>query len=355
MSRPINQLKLSLFPVSSQRMRITHGFQSPGVPHAVTIGNFDGLHVGHKAMLARLQDVARTRGIPSCVLSFEPHPREFFAPADAPARLSSLREKSELLRSLGIDRLHVFRFNRDFAALSAEAFIEKVLVGTLRARYVLVGDDFRYGAKRTGDFALLARAGQNLGFDAEFLPTVEIVDERVSSTAVRVALAAGELDHAARLLGRPYSISGRVVHGDKLGRGIGYPTANIQFKHNRPPLMGVFAVEVCGLDGQTPCTVENGRRIQTPCTVDNSCFQMLPGVASLGVRPTVKKAGSAPVLEVHLFDFNASIYGRRVRVDFLKKLRDEEKYPDLPSLVAQIARDVDIAKQFLAQKTQKYG
>jgi riboflavin kinase/FMN adenylyltransferase len=156
-----------------------------------------------------------------------------------------------------------------------------------------------------------------------------------------------------------------VVHGDKLGRGIGYPTANIQFKHNRPPLMGVFAVEVCGLDGQTPCTVENGRRIQTPCsvdngrriqtpcTVDNSCFQMLPGVASLGVRPTVKKAGSAPVLEVHLFDFNASIYGRRVRVDFLKKLRDEEKYPDLPSLIAQIGRDVDNAKQFLAQNTQK--
>lgn len=342
MSRPINRLKSSLFPVSSLRMRITHGFQSPGVPHAVTIGNFDGLHVGHKAMLARLQDVARTRGIPSCVLSFEPHPREFFAPADAPARLSSLREKSELLRSLGIDRLHVFRFNRDFAALSAEAFIEKVLVGTLQARYVLVGDDFRYGAKRTGDFALLARAGQNLGFDAEFLPTVEIVDERVSSTAVRVALAAGELDHAARLLGRPYSISGRVVHGDKLGRGIGYPTANIQFKHNRPPLMGVFAVEVCGLDGQTPCTVENGRRIQG-----------LPGVASLGVRPTVKHAGSAPVLEVHLFDFNASIYGRRVRVDFLKKLRDEEKYPDLPSLIAQIGRDVDNAKRFLAQNTQR--
>jgi riboflavin kinase/FMN adenylyltransferase len=308
-------------------MRITHGFQSPGVPHALTIGNFDGLHVGHQAMLARLQDVARSRGLASCVLSFEPHPREFFAPADAPARLSSLREKAELLRSLGIDRLHVFRFNRSFAALSADAFIEKVLADTLQARYVLVGDDFRYGAKRAGDFALLARAGQKLGFDAEFLPTVEVADERVSSTAVRVALAAGELDHAARLLGRPYSISGRVVHGDKLGRGIGYPTANIQFKHNCPPLLGIFAVELSGIDGR-----------------------VLPGVASLGVRPTVKHAGAAPVLEVHLFDFNASIYGRRVRVDFLQKLRDEEKYPDLPSLVAQIGRDVDNAKQYLAQK-----
>ena len=339
MSRPINQLKSPLSPVSSLRMRITHGLQSLGLPHAVTIGNFDGLHVGHKAMLARLQDLARARGLPSCVLSFEPHPREFFAPADAPARLSSLREKAELLRSLGIDRLHVFRFNRTFAALSADAFIEKVLVNTLQARYVLVGDDFRYGTKRAGDFALLANAGQKLGFDAEFMPTVEVTDERVSSTAVRVALAAGELDHAARLLGRPYSISGRVVHGDKLGRDIGYPTANIQLKHNRPPLLGIFAVEVCGLNGQMPCTVDNGR-----------CIQMLPGVASLGVRPTVKSAGAAPVLEVHLFDFNASIYGRRVRVDFLSKLRDEKKYPDLPSLIAQIARDVDNAKQFLAQK-----
>lgn len=308
-------------------MRITHGFTPLGTPHAVTIGNFDGLHLGHQAMLARLQDVAQARGLPSCVLSFEPHPREFFTPEQAPARLSSLREKAECLQRTGIDRLHVFRFDRAFSALTAEAFIEQVLGTTLQARYVLVGDDFRYGAKRAGDFALLERLGHSLGFDAEFLPTVEVAGERASSTAVRQALAAGELEHAARLLGRPYSISGRVVHGDKLGRDIGFPTANIQLKHNRPPLLGIFAVEVYGLNGEP-----------------------LPGAASLGKRPTVKNPDAVPVLEVHLFDFNAEIYGRRVRVDFLHKLRDEEKYPDLDSLVAQIRRDVDNAKHFLKQR-----
>ncbi len=308
-------------------MRITHGFTPLGTPHAVTIGNFDGLHLGHQAMLARLQDVAQARGLPSCVLSFEPHPREFFTPEQAPARLSSLREKAECLQRTGIDRLHVFRFDRAFSALTAEAFIEQVLGTTLQARYVLVGDDFRYGAKRAGDFALLERLGRSFGFDAEFLPTVEVAGERASSTAVRQALAMGELDHAARMLGRPYSISGRVVHGDKLGRDIGFPTANIQLKHNRPPLLGIFAVEVYGLNGEP-----------------------LPGAASLGKRPTVKNPDAVPVLEVHLFDFNAEIYGRRVRVDFLHKLRDEEKYPDLDSLVAQIRRDVDNAKQFLKQR-----
>lgn len=308
-------------------MRITHGFRPLGTPHAVTIGNFDGLHLGHQAMLARLQDVARTRGLPTCVLSFEPHPREFFAPEQAPARLSSLREKAEHLQRLSIDRFHVFRFDRAFSSLTAGAFIEQVLGRTLQAHYVLVGDDFRYGAKRAGDFALLKEAGETLGFDAESLPTVELAGERASSTAVRNALAAGELDHAARLLGRPYSISGRVVHGDKLGRDIGFPTANVQLKHNRPPLMGIFAVELCGLNGIP-----------------------LPGVASLGKRPTVKGADAVPVLEVHLFDFNADIYARRVRVDFLHKLRDEAKYPDLDSLVAQIRRDVDNAKQFMKQR-----
>jgi riboflavin kinase/FMN adenylyltransferase len=267
--------------------------------------------------------VAQARGLPGCVLSFEPHPREFFAPDQAPARLSSLREKAECLRQLGIDRLHVFRFNHAFSALSADAFIAQVLGHTLQARYVLVGDDFRYGAKRSGDFAQLQQAGATLGFDAEFLPTVSIHGERASSTAVRSALAAGDLDHATRLLGRPYSISGRVVHGDKLGRDIGFPTANIQLKHNRPPLMGIFAVELTGLNGAP-----------------------LPGVASLGKRPTVKGADAVPVLEVHLFDFNADIYGRRVRVDFLHKLRDEAKFPDLDTLVAQIQRDCDAARDF---------
>ena len=309
-------------------MRITHGFNSLNAPHAVTIGNFDGLHVGHQTMLARLQHIARARNLPTCVLSFEPHPREFFTPADAPARLSSLREKADRLHQLGIDRLHIFHFIRPFAALNAAEFIQRVLVDTVHARYVLVGDDFRYGAQRAGDFALLANSGPTLGFDADALPTVELAGERASSTAVRNALAAGDLAHASRLLGRPYSICGRVVHGDQLGRELGYPTANIQFKLNRPPLAGIFAVTVSGINGQT-----------------------LPGVASLGVRPTVKNAGAVPVLEVHLFDFNTDIYGQRVRVDFLHKLRDEAKYPDLPTLVAQIGRDVEDAKHYLAHHT----
>lgn len=309
-------------------MRITHGFRPLKQPHAVTIGNFDGVHVGHQAMLAHLQSVARTRRLPTCVLSFEPHPREFFAPEQAPARLSSLREKADYLRQLGIDRLHVLRFDAPFAALAAAEFIQRVLVDTLHAHYVLVGDDFRYGAQRTGDVALLANSGPDLGFDAEALSTVQLDGERASSTAVRQALAAGDLAHAARLLGRPYSICGRIVHGDKLGRELGYPTANVQLKHNRPPLSGIFAVTLSGINGKP-----------------------LPGVASLGVRPTMKDAGAAPVLEVHLFDFDTDIYGRRVRVDFLHKLRDEAKYPDLPSLVAQIGRDVDNAKHYLATHT----
>lgn len=311
-------------------MRITHGFDSLNVPHAVTIGNFDGLHVGHLAMLARLQHVAHARNLPTCVLSFEPHPREFFNPADAPARLSSLREKADRLRQLGIDRLHVFRFNRAFAALTAAEFIQRVLVDTLHAGYVLVGDDFRYGAQRAGDFALLASSGPVLGFDADALPTVKLAGERASSSAVRNALAAGDLAHTTRLLGRPYSICGRVVHGDKLGRELGYPTANVQLKRNRPPLSGIFAVTVSGINGR-----------------------VLPGVASLGVRPTMKDAGAAPVLEVHLFDFDTDIYGQRVRVDFLHKLRDEAKFPDLPSLIAQIGRDVEDAKQYLGYTNLK--
>jgi riboflavin kinase/FMN adenylyltransferase len=311
-------------------MRITHGLLPGGspasAPHAVTIGNFDGLHRGHQAMLARLKQAAASRGLPSCVLTFEPHPREFFSPAQAPARLSSLREKSELIRAAGIDRLHVCRFNRSFASLSPAEFIERVLIDTLGARWILVGDDFRYGAKRAGDFAFLNEVGARLGFEVESLPTVSVEDKRASSTAVREALAAGDMLHARELLGRPYSISGHVMHGDKLGRQIGFPTANIQLQHNRPPLSGIFAVEVYGLNGAP-----------------------LQGVASLGTRPTVHNNGR-PTLEVFIFDFRDDLYGRRLRVDFLKKLRDEEKYPGLDALIAQINRDVDNARAYFAAR-----
>lgn len=295
---------------------------------ALTIGNFDGVHRGHQAMLARLRAAANEWGLPAAVMTFEPHPREFFAPQQAPARLTTLREKIELMRELGVDLVYLCRFGARLAAMAAEAFIEQVVVGEARAKWILVGDDFRFGAGRKGDFALLEAAGLRHGFTAESLGSVMVDGTRVSSTAVREALAAGDMAWAARLLGRPYSISGRVVHGDKLGQVFGFPTANIQMKHNRPPLSGIFAVELCGLDG--------------------AC---LPGVASLGVRPTVKRDG-APTLEVHIFDFHERIYGAHVRVNFLHKLRDEEKYPTVEALIAQIERDVAQAKLFFKARAQ---
>lgn len=303
-------------------MRISHGLTPLASPHAVTIGNFDGLHRGHQAMLGKLRQEAKDRGLPSCVLTFEPHPREFFTPDQAPTRLTSLGEKAALIAAAGIDRLHILRFKRELAGLSAEEFVTRALVETLGARYVLVGDDFRFGRQRGGDFSLLHRLGSNLGFVAEALPTVRVADNRASSTAVRLALAAGDLTQASSLLGRPYSISGRVVHGDKLGRSMGFPTANIQLRHNRPPLLGIFAVEVWGIAALP-----------------------LQGAASLGVRPTVQEHGRA-TLEVFLLDYQGNLYGRKLRVDFLKKLRDEEKYPDLDSLIAQIQRDVNNAKHY---------
>lgn len=294
------------------------------IPVALTIGNFDGIHLGHQAMLKRLTQVARRLGLPSCVLTFEPHPREFFTPQQAPARLTSLREKLELFGRFGVERVHVARFNQRFAQTGAEDFIVHVLQQGLKARWILVGGDFRFGAKRTGDFAMLREAGARCGFEVEAMPEVTVNGVRVSSTAVRAALADGDLDLARQFLGRPYSISGRVVHGDKTGRKLGYPTANIQMKHNLPPLAGVYAVEVAGL-GETS----------------------LPGAASLGVRPTVKADGK-PTLEVHLFDFDEEIYGRHVRVDFLHKLRDEMKFPDFQALQAAIAADINHAKNYFA-------
>lgn len=293
-------------------------------PVALTIGNFDGIHLGHQAMLERLAQAARRLGLPSCVLTFEPHPREFFTPEQAPARLTSLREKLELFSRFGVERVHVARFNQRFAQTGAEDFIAHVLQQGLQARWILVGEDFRFGAKRAGDFAMLRGAGARCGFEVEAMPEVTVNGVRVSSTAVRAALAGGDLDLARQFLGRPYSISGRVVHGDKTGRKLGYPTANIQMKHNLSPLAGVFAVEVAGL-GETS----------------------LPGAASLGVRPTVKADGK-PTLEVHLFDFGEEIYGRHVRVDFLHKLRDEMKFPDFQALQAAIAADINHAKNYFA-------
>ncbi len=299
-------------------------------PVALTIGNFDGVHLGHQAILTRLVDSANRLGLAACVMTFEPHPREFFAPDQAPTRLTSLREKLELLAESKVDCVRVYRFSYDFAKISPEEFITRILNKELSTRWLLIGDDFRFGARRAGDFGLLQTLSTKNHFTVEKMQSITVNDQRISSTRVRQALASGDLNTAMQLLGRPYSISGRVTHGDKLGKKIGFPTANIQLKHNRPPLTGIFVVEVCGVSKLSPSIVYQG-------------------VASLGVRPTVQENGK-PILEVYLFDFNQEIYGQYLKVSFLHKLRDEEKYIDLKTLIQQIEKDVVQAKSFFSKK-----
>jgi len=303
-------------------VQVIRGFSHPGHDRiALTIGNFDGVHRGHQAMLSRLSEAAEDLALASAVLTFEPHPREFFAPESAPPRLSTLRDKLEHFASHGIARVHVARFDARLAKLSAEEFIDEVLVRKLRVSWILVGDDFRFGRDRAGGLALLRKKAAD--YSVEAMTTVTIDGERASSSAVRSALAVGNLGHAAKLLGRPYAMSGRVAHGDKLGRHLGFPTANVVLRR-KPALSGIFAVRVRGLGGE-------GRA----------------GVASLGVRPTVK-TGSTPLLEVFVFDFDEAIYGRRITVEFLHKLRDEERYADLDQLTRQIRVDVAQARDYFA-------
>ena len=306
-------------------MKILRGLYSPdSQPVALTIGNFDGVHLGHQAVLNELRAAAQAGGLQTAVVIFEPHPREFFTPQQAPARLTSLREKLEFFATLGIDRVQVCRFNAGFAKMRAADFIN-VLHEKLFAKFVLIGDDFRFGSGRSGDFALMEKIGAQLGFAVHAVRSVKHDGVRISSTEIRAALLAGQMREAQHYLGRHYSISGRVVHGDGLGRKIGYPTANIQLKHNRPPLSGIFVVQVHA-EG----------------------LGVLQGVASLGVRPTVKH-DAKPVLEVHLFEFVQQIYGKHLRVEFLQKLRDEEKYPDVETLTRHIALDVEHAKKWFEQ------
>jgi riboflavin kinase/FMN adenylyltransferase len=310
---------------NSPAMQIFRGLYSPDQqPVALTIGNFDGVHLGHQALLDEIRVEAKRHSLHSAVMIFEPHPREFFSPQQAPPRLTSLREKLELFAEAGVDRVHVCRFNTHFAQMGAEEFV-KALHEQLHAGYVLIGDDFRFGSGRSGDLALMEKLASRYGFVVQSLATVSSDGVRISSTAVRSALLAGQLGEAKSYLGRHYSISGRVVHGDGMGKKLGFPTANIQLKHNRPPLSGIFVVQVHA-EG----------------------LGVLQGVASLGVRPTLKH-DAKPVLEVHLFEFAQQIYGRHLRVEFLQKLRDEEKYPDLHTLTRQIALDVEHAKKWFEQ------
>ena len=311
-------------------MLVYRGFShvSPGAT-VLTIGNFDGIHLGHRALLKRLTDAAKAENLLPTAITFEPHPREYFAPDSAPARLSTLREKLEMIADEGVEAAYVGHFNARFAALSAEDFIERILVGCLRVKHLIIGDDFRFGAGRRGDFAMLRQSGERFGFAVDAMGCVMLDAERASSSAVRDALAAGRMEHAARLLGRSYSIDGRVVHGEKMGRQLGFATANIRIKHDRPPLTGVFAVEVHGLpDGPHH------------------------GVANLGIRPSANQV-ARPLLEIHLFDFARDIYGAHLNVRFVHKIRDEARFPNLEALKAQIMRDADEAGQFFTAKAQR--
>lgn len=318
-------------------MRVTHGLGRPSPattlpPAAVTIGNFDGLHRGHQALLERVRRAAHERGLVPTVVIFEPQPREFFAPHSAPPRLHSLTEKLRLLRGAGISQVHVLRFDARLASLSPAQFVDDVLVGRLNAQWVSVGDDFRFGAKRAGDFSALAALGAARGFQVEAMPTLAEGQLRVSSSAVRSVLAAGRVEEAAVLLGRPYSVTGRVMHGDKIGRTLGFPTANVRMQRAKPVMTGTFAVEVHGL-------------------VNSSSPQPLAGAASVGVRPSVTNSGELRC-EVYLLDFAGDCYGNTVQVDFLKKISDEEAYTDMPALVAKIADDVSAVRQFFAARTR---
>jgi riboflavin kinase/FMN adenylyltransferase len=302
-------------------MVVTHGKPDPARGRcALTIGNFDGVHRGHRALIERVGAKARELGAESCVLTFEPHPREFFAGTAAPARLTRLRDKLELMAAAGVQRVHVARFDAAFAALPAERFIEEVLVRGLGVRWLLVGRDFRFGARRSGDYAALEKAAARHAFALETMPDVLLEGERVSSSAVRAALQAGDFSRAERLLGRPYMLGGHVVHGARLGRDLGFPTANLLLRRS-PPLGGIYVVEVEGY----------GR-----------------GVASVGRRPTVNPV-PAPLLEVHLLDWEGELYGKRLRVRFLRKLRDEAKFDGLPALREAIARDAEQARKYFAR------
>lgn len=291
----------------------------------VTIGTFDGMHLGHQALLARLKEHGRRLSRPVMVLTFEPMPREFLlAAGEAPARLTSCRERWRILERLGCDFLWLLRFGPPLRNLSGEAFAE-LLARDLRTPLIVVGHDFRFGRKGEATASMLSAAGRRLGFEVDVVPPVTADGERVSSSGVREALARADFEQVRRWLGRPYSMTGRVVHGNRLGRNLGFPTANLQIERRRPPVQGIFAVRVHGVTEAA-----------------------LPGVASLGTRPTVD--GEHTLLEAHVFDFSGDLYGREIEVEFVAKLREEEHFPSLDALVAQMHRDAARARQILLDR-----
>jgi len=308
-------------------IRSIHSNRLPGDGCALTIGNFDAVHMGHQKILRRLVRQGAARSVPSVVMTFDPTPEEYFRQDGLSTRLGTVSSRYFLLDQCGIDCMLVLNFNHSLSETGAQSFIEEYLVNRLHIKYVLVGDDFRFGKARKGDFTMLTEAGRRFGYDVDQYQTVEYEGRRVSSTYIKRLLAEGNLEKARTLLGRHYGITGRVLHGDKRGRQWGFPTLNLAIK-SKPAMTGVFAVAVRGL-GEQP----------------------LYGVANLGKRPTI--GGLKTLLEVHLFDFSGEVYGCRICVDFLWKIRDEKKFDSFDDLRNQILQDVETAKKGFAG--QKYG
>jgi len=306
-------------------IRGLHNLRARHRGNVATIGNFDGVHLGHQAVFRHLLDKAADLGLPSTVITFEPQPQELFSPQSAPARLTRFREKLQAIADAGVERVMLLEFNARLAGMPAGDFVSRLLVEGLGVRYLFVGDDFRFGRGREGDISLLRAKGEAHGFEVDNMSTFSVEERRVSSTRVREALRDGDLAGAERLLGRPYKICGRVAHGDERGRSIGFPTANLDLHRRFSPLQGVYAVRVLGL-----------------------AEEPWPGVGNIGTRPTVT-GDSRYLLEVHLFDFQREIYGRHVQVEFVRKLRDERRFASFDELRAQIERDAQAARACLRE------
>lgn len=310
-------------------IRGQHNLRSDHRGCVATIGNFDGVHLGHQAVFEALKARAREYGLPSLVITFEPQPLEYFHPDQAPPRLTRAREKLHLIREAGIDRILLLRFDQDLAMMPAADFVQEILVDALGIHHLYVGDDFRFGRQRKGDFAMLRTEGERCGFRVESLQTVSDACGRISSTRIREALAVGDLDTARCCLGRDYSVSGRVAHGHKRGRTIGFPTMNVGLARRKSPVSGVFAVRVDGLGDR-----------------------LVDGVANVGNRPTLQ-GDDRFLLEVHLFDFDRQVYGEQVTVRFVERIRDEKKFESFDELRNQILHDAAVAEELLAQESSR--
>jgi len=307
-------------------IRSLHNLREHHRKCVATIGNFDGLHLGHQAIISQLKEIANTHDLPTVVIIFEPQPQEYFSPENAPARLTRLREKVEELNRLGIDRLVCLRFNQALANLSAREFVELLLIEGLDIRHLVVGDDFRFGKNRQGDYATLEKMADKFGYELEHTNTCSFEGERISSTRIRLALANDNLELASQLLGRGYAISGRVVHGDKRGRELGFPTANMELHRLHSPVTGVYVTCVQGID-------DKGH----------------PAVTSIGTRPMFDGEGMR--LETHIMDFDENIYAKHIRVEFLQKLRPEQNYSDIDALKKAIEIDIQNARLYFAKNS----